>query len=102
MKFKKGDKVKITRGKDRGKEGAVEKVWQAEAKVTITGLNLFKRHTKPRSEGQKGQIIELPRAVPVSNVALICPKCKQVTRVGYRLTGQDKVRICRKCEQEIG
>lgn len=88
-------------GKDDGKEGVVEKTWPKNNAVTIPGVNLFKRHFKPRSERQKGGIIDVPRPLPVSNVALICPKCKQVTRVGYKLTNSKKVRICRKCDQEI-
>ncbi len=101
MKIKKGDKVKITVGKDRGKEGAVERVWLKEGKITVTGLNLFKRHFKARSQGQKSDIVELPRPLDVAKLALICPKCKQVTRVGYKLTAKEKVRICRKCDQEL-
>lgn len=101
MKLKKGDKVKITAGKDKGKEGAIEKVWQATNKVSIAGMNLYKRHLKPRAEGQKGQIVEQARPLPVSNVALICPKCKKETKVGYKLVKDGKVRICRKCDNEI-
>jgi large subunit ribosomal protein L24 len=99
MKLKKGDKVKIMVGKDRGKEGAVEKVF--EDRVAIAGINVYKRHQKGRGEGQKGQIIDIVRPLPAANVALVCPKCKQVTRVGYRLTSKEKVRVCRKCEQEL-
>ncbi len=80
MKLKKGDKIKVTVGKDRGKEGLVEKVWPKEGKVTMAGVNIFKRHLKAR-EGQKGGITDFTRPLPESNVALICPKCKQVTRV---------------------
>ncbi len=101
MKLKKGDKVKITAGKDKGKEGSVEKVWLKENKVTILGVNLYKRHLKPRAEGQKGEIKELPRPLSVSNVSLICPKCKKETRIGYKIVKDGKVRICRKCEAEI-
>lgn len=101
MKLKKGDKVKVTTGKDRGKEGAIEKVWQKENKVMVLGINLYKRHLKPRAEGQKGEIKELPRPLPVSNVALICPKCKKETKVGYKIIKDSKVRICRKCGAEL-
>lgn len=97
MKIKKGDKIKVTVGKDRGKEGVVERVWPKDNQVTITGLNIFKRHQKPKGEGQKGGIIEFTRPLLVSKVALVCQKCKQVTRVGYK----GKIRICRKCDQEI-
>jgi len=101
MKLKKGDKVKIMVGKDRGKEAAVEKTWAKVGKVAVAGVNMYKRHSKPRAEGQKGSIVEFSRPLPVANVALICPKCKEVTRVGYKLTAKEKVRICRKCDQEI-
>ncbi len=101
MKLKKGDKVKITAGKDLGKEGVVEKIWPKDNRVTVAGVNVFKRHLKPRGDGQKGGIVDFVRPLPVANVALICPKCKQVTRVGYKLTEKEKVRICRKCGQEI-
>lgn len=101
MKLKKGDKVKITAGKEKGKEGTIEKVWPTEARVSIAGLNLYKKHLKPRAEGQKGQIVEQARPLAVGNVALICPKCKKETKVGYKLVKDGKVRICRKCDQEI-
>lgn len=101
MKLKKGDKVKITAGKDSGKEGSIDKIWPKENKVSIAGVNLYKRHLKPRAEGQKGEIRELPRPIPVSNVALVCPKCKKQTRIGYKILKDGKVRICKKCDAEI-
>lgn len=109
MKLKKGDKVKIMTGKDGGKEGAIEKVFSDDGsprsggagKVVVAGLNVYKRHMKPKADGQKGSIVEFNRPMQVASVALICPKCKEITRVGYKLTAKEKVRICRKCEQEI-
>lgn len=101
MKLKKGDKVKVMAGKDRGKEGTIDKVFPNGNKVSVGGVNIYKRHSRPQSEGQKGGIIELSRPLAVSVVALICPKCKQPTRIGYRLTGKTKVRVCRKCDQQI-
>lgn len=101
MKLKKGDKIKVMVGKDSGKEGTVEKVWPKLAKVTVPGLNMFKRHLKARSEGQKSGIVDVVRPLPVSNIALICPKCKQITRIGYKITAKEKMRVCRKCDQEI-
>ena len=101
MKLKKGDKVKVTAGKDRGKEGTVERVWLKTGRVTVPGINISKRHSKPRVEGQKGGIIDFVRPITVSNVALVCPSCKQVTRVGLKIMAKDKVRICRKCGKEI-
>lgn len=88
-------------GKDKGKEGQVERLWPKENKVSIAGINIFKRHFKARSEGQKSGIVDVPRPLDVAKVALICPKCKQVTRIGYKLTAKEKVRLCRKCGQEV-
>ena len=101
MKIKKKDQVRVMVGKDRGKEGAVTKVWPKQGKVAIDGVNAYKRHLRPRGEGQKGQITTLYRCLDVSKIALICPKCKQPTRVGYKLGGEKSTRICRKCESEI-
>lgn len=101
MKLKKGDLVKIMAGKDRGKTGMVEKVFAEANKVAIAGVNMYKRHTKPRAEGQKGGIMDFARPITTANVALVCPKCKQVTRVGYKITVKEKIRVCRKCGEEI-
>ena len=101
MKLKKGDKVRITTGKDRNKEGAVEKVWPKINKISVAGVNVFKKHMKPQGEGQKGGIVDFVRPIDISKVALICPKCKKVTRIGYKITDKTKVRICRKCEENI-
>jgi large subunit ribosomal protein L24 len=101
MKLKVGDTVKITSGRDRGQTGPIERVLPVAAKVVITGRNLYKKHIKARG-GRPGEIADVARPVPVGNIALICPKCKQVTRIGYSL-GKDgsKVRICRKCKASV-
>lgn len=101
MKLKKGDTIKVVHGKDSGKTGPIEKVWPKENKVTVTGVNMFKRHMKARVEGQKSGIMDVTKPLSVANVALVCPKCKKETRVGYKVTAKSKVRICRKCEAEI-
>ena len=101
MKLKKGDKIVVTAGKDRGREGTVEKVFVNTQVVLVPGLNQYKRHTKKRSDKQPGEIVTLSRPLPVGNIALVCPKCKLPTRVGYRLLNDKKVRVCRKCDQEI-
>ena len=100
-KIKKGDKVKVTIGKDRGREGVVEKEFPAEGKVVVSGINQYKRHRKPTAEGKKGEVITITKPMAVSKIALLCPKCQQITRVGYLITKKEKVRICRKCEGEI-
>jgi large subunit ribosomal protein L24 len=101
MKIKKNDIVKMTAGKDRGKTGKVLRVVLAEKKVTVENLNMLKKHKRPRREGEKGQRVEIPRLVDISNVALVCPKCGKTARIGYRISGEIKSRFCKKCNAEI-
>lgn len=103
IKFKVGDTVKITIGKDNGREGKIEKIYPKDGLVLVPGINIYKRHVKASAvkEGQKGGVYELPRPLPFSKIALVCPKCKKVTRVGFRIVGTEKVRVCRKCKKEI-
>lgn len=100
MRIKKGDKVKILLGKDRGKMGKVELVLGKDGKVFVGGVNLYKRHVK-KQRGLEGGIIEIPKPLDVSNIALICPNCSKATRVGYQMEGTTKMRICKKCKKEI-
>ncbi|PIS14440.1 50S ribosomal protein L24 [Candidatus Shapirobacteria bacterium CG09_land_8_20_14_0_10_39_12] len=101
MKIKKGDKVKILIGKDAGRTGTVEFVLGKKNEVLVGGLNIFKKHAKPRGEGDRGGIIDKSRPLNVAKVALICPKCGKTARVGYRTIGGKKNRICLKCKTEI-
>jgi large subunit ribosomal protein L24 len=101
MKIRKNDTVLVISGKDRGKKGKVLTVSPKTAKVLIEGVNLKKKHQKPKKEGEKGQVISIPAFIPASNVKLICPKCGKPTRVGRKILGKNKLRICKKCNQEI-
>jgi large subunit ribosomal protein L24 len=101
MKILKGDNVQIMTGKDKGKSGAVVRVFVDRAKVVIEGINEYKRHTKGRFQGQKSEIVTLNRPLPMSVVALVCKKCKKPTRVGFELKNEKKLRICRRCKSEI-
>ncbi len=101
MKIKSNDKVKIIKGKDRNKEGKVIQVFPIAGKVVVEGLNLMKKHLRTRKAGEKGQVIELSAPVRVENVSLVCPKCNHTTRVGFKLDGKDKKRVCRKCKEFI-
>ncbi len=106
MKIKKGDKVVVIAGKYRAKTGKVIKVIPKEKKVIVEGVNLVKKHIKPKREGEKGQIIQTPAPIDVSNVKLLCPKCGKATRVGYKIVFDEnkkrqKIRICKKCKSEI-
>jgi large subunit ribosomal protein L24 len=101
MKIKKGDTVVVTSGKDRGKQGKVERIYVETGAVLIPGINEYKKHRKPQGENRPGEILTLNRPLQLSKVALVCPKCKQPTRVGYRFDGEKKVRVCRKCDVDI-
>lgn len=101
MKLKKGDEIIVTAGKDRGKKGKIEKVFPRQNKVLVAGINIYKRHLKPRGQGKPGGIIDITKPLPLGNVALICPKCGQKTRVGYEIRTKVKVRICKKCKETI-
>lgn len=102
MKIKKGDTVLVISGKWKGKTGKVLKAFPRERKLIVEGVNLVKKHQRARKEGEKGQIIEVPKPLPISKVQLICPYCKKATRVGYLIKeNREKVRICKKCKKEI-
>jgi large subunit ribosomal protein L24 len=97
--IRKNDTVVITTGKDRGKQGRVLRVIPDKNRVIVEGWNIRKRHTKPNPQKNiKGGIVEREGALHASNVQLICPECGKMTRVGHRVDGDRKVRICRKCE----
>lgn len=100
LKFKKGDTVKITAGKDHGREGKIEKVIPETMKVIVPGVNLYKKHVKGFGD-VKGGVYDIPRALGFGKIALLCPKCKKITRVGFKFAGEEKVRICKKCGKEI-
>lgn len=100
-KIKKNDQVKLIAGKDRGKTGKVLHVFPEEKKIVVEGLNLVKKHVRPKKEGEKGQRIEIPNKLQISNAMLICPKCGKATRVGYSKNESHKFRICKKCKAEI-
>lgn len=102
MKLRKNDTVIITAGKDQGRQGKISEVIHHPEKVVVEGANKYKRHIKPRDKKQIGQIINRERPLPTANVALLCPKCQQPTRVGFKITRENKkVRICRKCQEEV-
>jgi len=101
MKIKKGDKVKVIYGKDKGKEGVVEKIYRKSRKVLIPGINLYKRHIKKNQKMPQGGIIEVPQPLDVSKIMIVCPKCKKPTRTGFVIEKEKKFRICKKCENKI-
>lgn len=101
MKIKKNDQVLIISGKDKGKKGKVLEVFGSTEKLIVENINLVKKHRRPRKQGEKGQVIQIPKPLHLSNVKLICPKCGEAARIGYKETEAGKFRICKKCKQEI-
>jgi len=101
MKIKKGDTVLVISGKWKGKTGKVLKAFPREFKVLVEGVNIVKKHQKPKRSGEKGEILEIPKPIPVSKVKLICPSCKKATRVGYKIEKDEKFRVCKKCGAKI-
>jgi len=101
MKVKKGDTVLIIAGKDKGKTAKILKSLPKEAKILVEGVNLKKKHVRPKKQGEKGQIVQIPATIDVSNVKVICSKCGKAARVGYKVEKDIKKRICKKCNQEI-
>jgi len=109
MKIKTGDRVKIIIGKDKGKEGKVLQVFPATGKASIESLNLAIKHLRGHRQGEKGQRIEFPAPINLSNLLLVCPACGKGTRVGFKFVEEisgdkkvkEKVRICKKCGKTI-
>jgi large subunit ribosomal protein L24 len=102
LHVKKGDMVKVISGKERGKSGKILKAFPAKGRVIVEHLNMIKKHTKRRAQGQGGGIIEREGTLHVSNVMLICSSCKQATRIGKKfLEDGSKVRVCKKCGEVV-
>jgi large subunit ribosomal protein L24 len=98
MRIKKGDNVRITAGKDRGKTGLVLKVLPEDEKVIVEGANLYKKRSRPKKQGQKGETVQVARPMSGSNVMVICVNCKKASRMGLRAEGEKKSRYCKRCE----
>jgi large subunit ribosomal protein L24 len=102
MKIRKGDRVRVITGKDKGKEGTVEAALPREGKVIVDGVNLAKKHQRKQRQTMQAGIIEKAMPLEVSNVMLLSPADGKPTRVGYRFNPDgDKVRICRRTGADI-
>ena len=101
MRIRKGDNVQVLSGNDKGKTGEVLEVIQKDDKVVVKGVNVRKKHVKARKQGDESGIIPVECAIPASKVNVVCPKCGKVTKVGYRVDGDKKVRVCKKCGAEL-
>jgi large subunit ribosomal protein L24 len=102
LKIRKGDRVRVLSGKDRGKEGEVTRALPREGKVIVEGVNIARKSQRPTRTTQQGGIIDKDMPIQVSNVALVCPACGKPTRVGYKIDASgSKARVCKKCGGEI-
>ena len=101
MKIKKGDKIKVIAGKDKGREGKVEKVFRNAQKILVLNVNTYKKHIKKNEKMPQGGRVDLPRPIDISKLMLICPKCNKTTRIGYLVEKSKKYRICKKCKSKI-
>ncbi len=105
MKLKKGDRVRVRAGKDRGKQAEIIRVLPKEGKVIVDGVNVAKRHQRATRATMQGGIIDKDMPMHASGVAIVCPACGP-SRIGYRFedsgTGRRKVRVCKKCGGDLG
>lgn len=101
MRIHKGDTVQIMTGKDVGKSGKIIRVYPEDNKVLLENLNLYKKHRRPRRQGEKGETITVARPLAAANVMLVCKNCQRPVRVGYRFEGDRKVRYCKRCKAVI-
>ncbi len=101
VKMKKGDTVRILRGRDRGKTGKVMSVLPAEGKVLVEGMNMVKKHIRPRRAGEKGQRVTVASYMHVANAQVVCGQCKKGTRVLIKREGETAVRVCRHCNAPL-
>ena len=101
MNVRKGDEVRVLAGKDVGKTGTITRVIPEADRVIVDGVNLVKKHQKATKATMQGGIIDKEMPIHVSNVGIVCGKCDKATRVGHRMDGDNKVRVCRKCGADL-
>lgn len=102
MNIKKGDKVKVLSGKDKGKEGVVLRALPQKERVVVEKINLIKKAMRPTQQNPQGGISTVEAPIHVSNVMVVCPECKQATRVSHKRDEDGKkIRVCKKCGKNI-
>lgn len=100
FKLKRDDTVQIIAGKDKGKRGKILKILRDKDRVVVEGANIVKKAMKRKSQQDRGGIVELEAPIHISNVMIVCKKCGP-TRIGYKLEGETKVRVCKKCGEAL-
>lgn len=101
MNIKKNDKIYIIKGKDKGKSATVLNVLSKENKLVASGVFVYKKHLKPNARNPHGGLIDKSMPIRRENIALICPRCEKITRIGYLKSTDSKVRICKKCHESV-
>ena len=101
LKVKKGDTVQVLSGNDKTKMGEVLQVIPKTEKIIVKGVNIRKKHVKPRKQGEESGIIPVECPIHMSKVNVVCPKCGKATRVGFKVEKDEKVRVCKKCGEII-
>ena len=101
FKIRKDDQVEIIAGKDKGKRGNVVRVIRDKDRVIVAGCNIVKKAMKKRSQQDRGGIAEVEAPLHISNVGVVCKKCGRPVKIGYKIDGDKKVRVCRKCGETL-
>ncbi len=101
MYLKKGDTVAIISGEDKGKTGEVLETIPKTSRVIVKGINIRKKHIKPKKQGEEGGIIPVECSIHSSKVNVVCPKCNKATKIKIENDGKEKIRICKKCGAKL-
>lgn len=101
FKIKKNDNVEVLAGKDKGKRGSVVRIIPKSDRVIVSGVNIVKKAMKRRSQQDQGGIVEVEAPLHISNVGIVCKKCGRPVKIGYKIDGDKKVRVCRKCGETL-
>ena len=101
FKIRKDDTVEVIAGKDKGKRGTVVRVITKKDAVIVSGVNIVKKAMKKRSQQDQGGIVEIEAPLNISKVGIVCKKCGRPVKAGYKLNGDKKVRVCRKCGETL-
>ncbi|HAE23510.1 MAG TPA: 50S ribosomal protein L24 [Spirochaetaceae bacterium] len=99
-KLRKDDTVQVISGKERGKQGKIVKVDLSKGRAIVQGLNMVKKAMRKKSQNDRGGIIELEAPIRLCNMMIVCKKCGP-TRIGYKIEGDAKKRVCRKCGEAV-
>ncbi len=97
MSLKRGDTVKIIKGKNRGKTGKILHIDKIKNTAIVEGINLYKKHRRAKRRGEKGEVVTVPRPLHMPNIMFLCSRCGKPTRLGSKIEGDIKTRQCKKC-----